>query len=85
MGGAIGGSGGRNWLHRREWGLGSTVSITMCKALRPVKISHNVEEHAEWVHVAEVTRSPRRVIGEAECVVRHLVKNTEVYLDVLTR
>lgn len=55
VGGAIGGSGGRYWLHRWEWGVGSTGSMTVHGALRPVKISHNVEEHAEWVHVAQVT------------------------------
>jgi hypothetical protein len=65
-------------------GVGSTASMTVHGSLRPVKISHNVEEHAEWVHVAQVTHSPRRVIGEAEYVVRLLVKSTEVNLDMLT-
>jgi hypothetical protein len=66
MGGAIG---GRCWLHR--WG--GTAGMTVHGALRPVKISHNVEEHAEWVHVAQVIHSPRRVIGEAEYIVCQLV------------
>jgi hypothetical protein len=51
--------------------------MTVHGALRPIKISHNVEEHAEWVHVAQVTHSLRRVIGEAEYVVHILVKNIE--------
>jgi hypothetical protein len=73
VGGAIGGSGGRSWLHRWGGSVGSTAGMTMHGALRPGKISHNVEEHAEWVHVARVTHSPRRANGEAEYVVHHLV------------
>jgi hypothetical protein len=64
--------------------VGITASVTVHGALRPVKIFHNVEEHAEWVHVAQVTHSLRHVIGEAEYVVRLLVKSTEVNLDVVT-
>jgi hypothetical protein len=63
---------------------GSTANMTVHRALRPVKISHNVEEHAEWVHAVQVTHSPRCVIGVAEYVVCRLVKSTEVNLDVLT-
>jgi len=36
--------------------VGSAAGMFMHEALRLVKISHNVEEHAEWVHVVQVTQ-----------------------------
>ena len=61
-------------------GVGSAAGMTVHGALRLVKISHNVEEHAEWVHVVQMAHSPKRVIGKAEYVVCLLVKSTEVNL-----
>jgi hypothetical protein len=60
-----------------------TAGMTVCRTLRPLKISHNVEEHAKGVYMVQVTHSPKRVLGEAEYVVRHLVISTEVNLDML--
>lgn len=56
--------------------------MTVHGALRPVSTSHSVDEHAEGVNVARAAYNSKRVLSEAEYVVRLLVLSTKVNLDV---